>query len=110
MSQPVRSHTDEHIGWAVIEGLRRRRIDVSTTFETGLASATDVEQLKYAHETGRVLVTQDSDFLRLHAEGFTHSGIAFFRQGKTSGEILRTLVLLFDILTAEEIAGRVEFL
>jgi hypothetical protein len=29
--RPVRFHTDEHIGWAVIEGLRRRGIDVSTT-------------------------------------------------------------------------------
>lgn len=110
MSQPIRFHTDEHIGWAVIEGLRRRRIDVSTTFETGLSSATDTIQLKYARETGRVLVTQDTDFLRLHAEGANHSGITFFRQGETPGDMLRMLVLVFDVLTAQEIAGRVEFL
>jgi hypothetical protein len=36
--------------------------------------------------------------------------MAFFRQGETIGDILRMLVLLFDVLTAEEIAGRVEFL
>jgi hypothetical protein len=69
-----------------------------------------VEQLKFAHETGRVLVTQDADFLRLHADGIGHSGIAFFRQGKTTSDILRMLILLFDLLTAEEITGRVEFL
>jgi predicted nuclease of predicted toxin-antitoxin system len=110
LSQPIRFHTDEHIGWAVIEGLRRREIDVSTTSETGLQSATDVEQLDYAYKAGRVFVTQDTDLLRLHAQGTGHSGIAFFRQGETPGDILRMLVLLFDILTAEDIAGRVEFL
>jgi predicted nuclease of predicted toxin-antitoxin system len=110
LSQPIRFHADEHIGRAVIEGLRRRGIDVSTTSETGLVSATDVRQLNHARETSRVLVTQDTDFLRLHTQGVGHSGIAFFRQGETTGEILRMLVLLFDVLTAEEIAGRVEFL
>ena len=94
----------------MIEGLRRRGIDVSTTSESGLQSATDVEQLNYAHKAGRVFVTQDTDFLRLHAQGARHSGIAFFRQGETPGNILRMLVLLFDLLATEDIAGRVEFL
>lgn len=110
MSRPIRYHTDEHIARAVIEGLRRRGIDVSTTFEAGLRSATDEEQLNHAHDAGRVFVTQDTDFLRLHAQGTPHSGIAFFRQGEAAGDMLRMLVLLFDVLTAEEIAGRVEFL
>jgi predicted nuclease of predicted toxin-antitoxin system len=108
--QPIRFHTDEHIGRAVIEGLRRRGIDVSTAFEATLLSATDVEQLNHAHREGRVFVTQDTDLLRLHAEGISHSGIAFFRQGRSTGNILQMLVLLFDVLTAEEMVGRVEFL
>jgi predicted nuclease of predicted toxin-antitoxin system len=110
LSALIRYHTDEHISWAVIEGLRRRGIDVSTTLDAGLKSATDEQQLRRAHEEGRVLVTQDTDFLRLHALGAQHSGIAFVPQTRTAGEILRMLVLLHDMLTAEEIAGSVEFL
>jgi predicted nuclease of predicted toxin-antitoxin system len=75
-----------------------------------LQSATDVEQLNYAHDAGGVFVTQDADVLRLHAQGTRHAGIASFRQGEAAGDVLRMLVLLFDILTAGEIAGRVEFL
>jgi hypothetical protein len=56
------------------------------------------------------MIAQDTDFLRLHAEGVGRSGIAFLHQGETTSYILRMLVLLFDVLTAEEIAGRVEFL
>ena len=59
---------------------------------------------------GATFKTQDTDFLRLHALGVEHSGIVFCRQGKSAGEILRMPVLLHDMVTAEEIVGRVEFL
>lgn len=110
MRRTLRFHTDEHIGWAVIEGLRRRGIDVSTTVESGLISATDEHQLDHALREGRVLVTQDRDFLQLHATGAKHAGIAFFRQGAAPGEILRMIALLHDVATPDEMHGRIEFL
>lgn len=96
MSQ-IRFHTDEHIGRAVVEGLRRRGIEVSTALDEGLQSATDEQQLHHAHNTGRVFVTQDRDFLRLHAEGARHSGIAFFLRDELlakSSECLSSCTML----------------
>jgi hypothetical protein len=56
-------------------------------------------------------VTQDDDFLRLHAQGLPHAGIAYCGQQSMSiGEMLRRLVLIHDLLSPEEMAGRVEFL
>ena len=52
-------------------------IDVTTTVDAGLIHATDEEQLAYSTSEGRVLFTQDADFLRLDAAGLIHAGIAF---------------------------------
>jgi hypothetical protein len=50
-------------------------------------------------------------FSGLHARGVTHSGIAYCQQqSKSIGEMLRRVVLIHDLLSPEEIAGRVEFL
>ena len=107
----LRFHLDEHIPLGIATGLRRRGVDVTCTAEVGLAAARDEEQLAFARESGRVLVTHDADFLRLNASGISHSGIAYCRQGSlTIGEMLRRLVLIYDLLSAEEMLGRVEFL
>ena len=108
---PIRFHLDEHISAHIAAGLRRRNIDVTTAVGEGLMGATDAAHLEFAASSGRVLVTQDSDFLRLHAQGVSHAGIVFCQQQSMSiWEMLRRVVLVHDLLTPEEIAGKVEFL
>ncbi|HEY6390593.1 MAG TPA: DUF5615 family PIN-like protein [Bryobacteraceae bacterium] len=108
---PIRFHLDEHISTGVAAGLRRRGIDVTTTADAGLLGADDAVQLAFAVSHGRVMVSHDTDFLRLHAEGTTHSGIAYCPVGGlTAGELLRGLVLIYDLLSVKEMANRIEFL
>ena len=107
----VRFHLDENISFGVAAGLRRRSIDVTCSAEVGLTGARDVEQLEFASRSERVPVTHDADFLRLHASGSAHAGIAYCHQGSlTVREILRRLVLIHGVLTTDEIANRIEFL
>jgi predicted nuclease of predicted toxin-antitoxin system len=108
---PVRFYHDEHISAHVASGLRRRGIDTITTAEAGLCGASDRAQLEFATKSGKVVETQDDDFLRLHAESVRHSGIAFSRQQSISiGQMFRRPVLLHDLLTQDEMAARVEYL
>jgi len=108
---PIRFHLDEHISGHIAAGLRRRNIEVTTAVEVGLTGATDLAHLEFAGSSGRVVVTQDDDFLRLHAQGVTHAGIAYCQQQSMPiGEMLRRVILIHDLLSAEEMAGRVEFL
>jgi hypothetical protein len=66
--------------------------------------------LAYAQRAGRVLVTHDADFLRLASEGADHRGIAYCQKSARSlGEIIRTLIPIHEVLTPDEIAGRVEY-
>jgi predicted nuclease of predicted toxin-antitoxin system len=49
--------------------LKRRGIDVTTTPEARLLGAIDEEQLAFAISQGRVIFTQDDDFLAIHQRG-----------------------------------------
>jgi uncharacterized protein with PIN domain len=107
----MRFHLDENVDPAIAEGLRRRGIDVTTTVEAGLLSAGDQEQLRIAHAEGRVLITHDADFLRLHDRGVSHAGIVYSPKGVRSiGELVRGLVVLAECLTTEEMVDHVEYL
>lgn len=72
--------------------------------------ATDEEHLAYATQVGRTLVTQDADFLALHASDITHTGIAYARQGMPIGDMVRSLLLIFDVLIPNEMLNHIEFL
>ena len=63
-----------------------------------------------ARDAERVIFTQDDDFLRLAATASDHRGIVYTAQENTVGEIIRGLMLIHQVLEAEEMVGQVEFL
>jgi len=110
MGRRVSFYTDEHVAKAVICGLRGRGVDVMTVAEAGLMGASDEEHLARALKDGRVLFTQDDDFLRPHATGLEHAGVAYAPQHTPIGEIIRGLMLIYQVMEAEEMKGAIEFL
>ena len=111
MKTKTRFHLDEHVNSAIARELRRRGIDVTTTVEAKLQTQSDESQLAFATQEGRFLVTHDDDFLRLASISTNHCAIAYCHQETRSiGEIIRMLVLIYEVYTPEEIAGRIEFL
>lgn len=101
---------DEHVAKSVTEGLRRRGVNVVTVQELGLQAAEDQQHLQRATQEDRVVVTQDTDFLRLHAAGVSHGGIVYAPQQTPVPQMLRDLMLIHDVLTAEDMIQHVEFL
>jgi hypothetical protein len=111
MPRTIRFHLDENVDPTIAKGLLERGIDVTTSQEATLLGAIDPIQLAHAHAQGRVLVTHDDDHLRLNAQGFEHSGIAYCHRLKRSiGEIVSGLVLIWEHCEPEEIANCVEFI
>ena len=106
----IRFYTDECVAFAVADGLRRRGVDVLTVIEAGLLGAGDEEHLARANSEGRVIFTQDDDFLRLHASGRPHAGIAYAPQGTAIGEIIRGLLLIHSVMDESEMAAHLEYL
>ena len=69
------------------------------------------QHMAFALREGRVIFTQDEDFLSLHAAGVQHAGIAYCHQASRSlGEIIPGLALIWDIYEPEEMHNRVEWL
>jgi len=105
----VRYYTDEHVSKAVVRALRRRGVNVLTTPEAGMLNAPDEDHLARAREEGRVIFTQDDDFLRL-ATGSVHAGIVYATQATPLRTIISGLMLIHQVLDTEEMANHVEFL
>lgn len=107
----IRYHLDEHMDPAVAKGLSQRGVDVTTTAGAGLTGTSDEDQLAFAATNGRVFVTRDRHFLVLHSEGIDHAGVAFWHSKRRNvGQLILDLMLLWRVVTAEEIRGRVEYL
>ena len=111
MPRTIRFHLDENCDPRIAIGLRQRGVDVTTTPEAGLLRASDDEQLAFAQAQSRVVVTQDTDFLRMAAEGCEHPGIGFYpSQERSIGEVIRSLALIWEVLEPEDMSNHVEYL
>ncbi len=55
MAEKIKFHLDENVNNAIVQGLRRRGIDVTTTPEQSLIGASDEEQLN-------LHISKQSDF------------------------------------------------
>jgi hypothetical protein len=106
----IRYYTDEHVARAVIRGLRQRGVDVLTVPEAEMMGASDDAHLALASSQGRVVFTQDADFLRLAAAGMNHSGIVYTPQHRAVGDIIRGLMFIYQVLEMEDMMGKVEYL
>ena len=106
----IRFYTDEHVAKAVIRGLRQRGVDVLTTPQADTLHATDEAHLKFALDEQRVIFTQDDDFLKLAATGKPHAGIIYAPQHTPISQIIQGLMLVYQVLEAEEMMDNIEYL
>ena len=91
-------HFDEHMPNAAARELRRRGLDVTTSPEEGLVGKDDWVQLAHAATAGRVMMTCDSDYVRLHNRGQSHDGIIYWTRGNDDvGGIVTNAVLLAKV-------------
>ena len=111
MAREIKFHLDENVSNAIANGLRMRGIDVTTTPEQKLIAAPDDIQLKFAVSQERAIFTQDIDFLRIHRQGVNHLGIVYCpQQTKSIGQIIQGIVLIWELLTPEEMINHIEYL
>lgn len=111
MARTIRFHLDENCDPRIAAGLRLHGVDVTTSAEAHLLQESDSGQLAYAVAEGRVIVTQDADFLRISASGQEHRGIAYYHFASRSiGQVIRVLLLMWEVYEPDEMTNRVEYL
>ncbi|MEX1223359.1 MAG: DUF5615 family PIN-like protein [Pirellulales bacterium] len=111
----VALYMDVHVPSAVSECLRLRGVDVLTAQDDGTTRMPDPQLLDRATELGRVIVTQDQDFLvegaARQAAGVEFRGIVYVHQKRFSiGEFVRELELIGLASEPEDLQNRVQHL
>ncbi len=111
----INIYTDENVNGAIVNGLRRRGIEVQSIHEAGNLGFGEEEQLAYAVAHHACLFTHDDDLLMIadqwQKSGKEHFGIIFVHQEKLNiGEIISRIKLIVDILSHEEMKNHIEFL
>jgi predicted nuclease of predicted toxin-antitoxin system len=99
----IKFYTDVHVPREAVRQLQRKGVNIIHCSDIGMADAEDEEHLLYAIETGRVMVSCDDDFERLHAaylrKYLEHTGIVYFRmfdQCQDIGLIVREILFLHE--------------
>jgi hypothetical protein len=107
-------YTDEDVPIALVEALKRRGFNASSTWEKRNFSLADEEQLRFAKSIEAVFLTHNvKDFPRIHYEfmdrGESHAGLIIAKQ-VSIGHMLRKLLNLAAHLSAEDMENRLEYL
>ena len=108
-------YMDHHVPAAITLGLQWRGVDVLTAEEDRTTDWDDERLLEQATRLGRIVFTQDDDFLAIGHEwqnsGREFAGIVYAHQLRiTIGQAINDLELIAKVMTADEMGNRIEFL
>ena len=108
----LRFYMDHHVHGAITDLLRRRHVDCLTLHDDLYHRRTDELVLQRATQLGRVLFTQDRDFLRLTDEWKSaqreFSGVVYSEQLRISiGQAVNDLELVAHAVSEEELRNTV---
>lgn len=107
-------YLDEDIDVALERALINRGVDAVSTLKAGEVGNTDEEQLSFAKNKKRTIITHNiRDFVILHKKFLNddriHSGIIVSNQ-LSIGTLLKRLMRLWFSLDANDMENRIEFL
>jgi len=110
----IELYLDEDVDVLVADLVRARGFSAFTCRDTGRLGHTDAEQLAYAVEQGKTLLTHNRvDFEALHQQyvlvGRTHHGILIAVR-RPPYQIVRNLLTILNHVTADEMENRVRYI
>lgn len=110
----VKFYLDEDVPVSFSQALLNRGVNISTTQETDNVGNTDIQQLKFANQKKRVIITHNKrDFIKLHKEFLEsnrqHCGIIVSDQLPV-GVLLKRVMKLWFTVDANDMKNRLEFL
>lgn len=108
----MKIYADENIERSIVDGLRRRNIEIVSARELGYLNKPDEFHLRKALELNAVVLTHDTDFLRMASSpNIKHNGIIFSHSKNVSiGQCIREVELIVNVLTDKEMENHIEFL
>lgn len=107
----IRLCLDENLSPRIAAQLRLRGIDALSARDLSALGQSDPDHLARTIKMDRVLVTADSEFLKMAAEGIHHLGIVFGAQEDHAiGDWVKKLESLCLVYTPDDMKDHVEYL
>ena len=111
----MKIYCDENIEAGIVEGLRRRNLQVVSARDRGDLGKSDEYHLQRASRLGAVIVTHDTDLLKIahrwNQEGRRHRDILYAHPLRLSiGQCIRMIELVAQLLSQQEMENHIEFL
>lgn len=107
-------YLDEHIQSALGESLRARGVDILTTQEARNIGVEDVDQLLFASQNNRSLLSYNKrHFAKIHSDWISTKrshGVIILSDQLPAGIVLRRLMRLYFSLTSADMRNRLEYL
>ena len=108
-------YMDTCVRFAITRGLRARGVDVLTAQEDGNTETPDPLVLDRAGELGRVMYSEDEDFLRegvrRQRAGIPFAGVIYAHQKRVPiGTCIRSLRAIVETRPAEEVVNNVIYI
>ena len=105
----IRLFLDEDVWPGLAVALREKRFDVVHAYEVGRGGMSDADQLTYAAQEGRAILTHNArDFVQLGVEYFfserAHAGLILSPQIE-KGELMHRALNPLRLLSSQEIAN-----
>ena len=117
MPDAIKFLFDEHVPKAAAKAMRKLGADVLTVVQAQRVSFPDDEQLRFATQENRVVVTHDEDYTDLatsfQIRGEEFAGVAYCHPDKYKGDVgglIFALELIFSAATADEMRNHLEYL
>ncbi len=111
MEQSIGFYFDENMPKEAATQLASQGIDVMTTQEAEKCGTGDLDQLRFASQQGRVICSQDKDFLILARTHPAHCGIAFIRfKSSEIGALVKALRELHRAESSESMRNSLRYL
>jgi hypothetical protein len=103
---PAALYMDVHVPLSITRALRRKGFDVLTAQDDGTTRLLDPDLLDRASVLGRMLFTQDEDFLaevvRRQRAGRQHASVIYAHQFESIGSCVRDLQIILEVATRED--------
>lgn len=108
----MKIYADKNIERPIIDGLRRRKIEVISAKELEHSGKPDEFHIKKASEIKAVILTHDIDFLRMASSPeINNNGIIFSHSKDISiGQCIRGVELIVNVLSDADMENHIEFL
>ena len=111
MERSIGYYFDENMPVEAATQLNSQGISVMTTREASREGTSDLDQLEFATRLGRVICSQDKDFLIIARTHPVHCGIAFIRfKSSEIGALVKALRELHSTETNETMKNILRYL